>query len=268
MEKRRENVKRILVFFIVLLVLGVFLAAVVFPTLKTESPDLVDKTPTPTLVPSEAAPLKNVVTLNNEKFAYAFFPVTDPNTLVLVPNFTKPKDAETIKDEYVCASVINGGFYDKSNKPLGYFYANEKTVGPRIESELVNGFVWGASGSAVISSELPRTPIDFALQTGPMLLFDGKVLPLAINNDAPARRMVAAKNDELIFIAVYSPESVFSGPLLGDLPEIVKLISDKEKLSVSEAINLDGGSASAFYSGETSLSELTPVGSVFCDKQM
>ena len=80
--------------------------------------------------------------------------------------------------------------------------------------------------------------------------------------------MAAAKtmDNELLFLTVYSGDSVFDGPLLADLPLVIEKISDEEKLDIAEAINLDGGSASSFYQGETTISELTPVGSLFCIK--
>jgi uncharacterized protein YigE (DUF2233 family) len=166
-----------------------------------------------------------------------------------------------------CVSAVNGGFYDKQNRPLGYFQSNGKTFTPKIDSDLLNGFLWeNASGSAVISRELPNTTVIFALQTGPMLMFDEKTLLLSINNDSRARRMVAGKNmyNQLVFFTVYNGDSVYDGPLLTDLPSVIQAIGTKENLNIAEAINLDGGSASAFYSGDTRLSELTPVGSLVC----
>lgn len=220
-----------------------------------------------TSTPNQEIKQTKSITINNEQFAYAYFVVKNPVNLSLIPNFSRPKDAQTLMEENNCVSVVNGGFYDKSNKPLGYFQYGDKILGPRLESDLFNGYVWAdASGSAVISSELPNTTFNFALQTGPMLMFSGKVLPLTINSDTGARRMIAARNNKLIFLAVYEAESVYDGPKLSDLPDIVQTISTKESLNIMDAINLDGGSASAFYSEDTKLSELTPVGSLFCAK--
>lgn len=216
---------------------------------------------TPTLNPGK------IITFGNEQFMYSYFIVQNPSDLALIPNFSHPKDVETLMTENNCVSAINGGFYDKSSKPLGYFRSDDKVFGSRIDSDLVNGFVWGdASGAAVISTDLTFTNYRFAVQTGPVLLFDSKALPLAINNDTGARRMIAAKNDTLIFLTVYNGDSVYDGPKLTDLPGIIQAISQKENLNIADAINLDGGSASAFYMADTKLSELTPVGSLFCLK--
>jgi uncharacterized protein YigE (DUF2233 family) len=228
-------------------------------------PVQISKELTPTNIPKKV----KTVNFKNTQFAYDFFTVADPATLSLTPNFTHPKDAETIRTENNCKSVINGGFYDKQSKPLGYFRIGDSVLGPKIDSDLVNGFFWSdASGSAVISTELPNATYNFALQSGPVLLFGGDVLPLSIHNDQPARRMAVARSadNRLIFLTVYSEQAVFEGPNLADLPDIIMSISNQEHLSITDALNLDGGSASAFYSGETRLSELTPVGSLFCVK--
>lgn len=220
--------------------------------------------PTDTVTPK---PTKTI-TIGTVRYAYDYIGANDPSTITLIPNYSQKLDVKSLMEANTCVSAVNGGFYDKNSKPLGYMQSAGKTLGPKIESDLVNGFVWDASGAAVISAELPRLSFTFAMQTGPLLLFDGQVQPLTIHNDAEARRMIAAKttNNALIFLTIYNEDSVYLGPKLGDLPEIVQAISGKENLGIADAINLDGGSASAFYSGTTSLSELTPVGSLFCVK--
>ena len=220
---------------------------------------------TPTPAPEDSA--IKIVKHGTSQYAYAFFVVSDPTSLSLIPNFSRPEDAESLVAKAGCISAINGGFYDKANRPLGYFATNGTMYGPQIKSDLVNGFLWAqASSSAVISTNLPNADYRFALQTGPILMFDGNVLPLSINNDSTARRMVAARSmdNRMVFVAIFNENSVYDGPLLTDVPAIIQAVSEKENLHIADAINLDGGSASAFYSGNTRLSELTPVGSIFC----
>ena len=260
--------KRIILFISITLVFVTF--AIMFrymianiPTAVAPQKTTITLPSTPTIKPEKT------VSFNNEQFAYAYFIAQNPANFSLIPNFSSPIDAQTIISENTCSFAINGGFYDKQNKPLGFFQVGSKIYGRQIDSDLVNGFLWAdASGTSVISTELPHIQFQFALQTGPMLLFDSNVLPLAIHNDTHARRMVAAKNmdNRLVFITIYTSESVFEGPLLGDLHGVIQAVSTKEKLNIVDAINLDGGSASAFYNGETSLSELTPIGSLFCLK--
>jgi uncharacterized protein YigE (DUF2233 family) len=206
---------------------------------------------------------------SSEPYTYSLIRVSSASAITLIPNFSEKRDAKSLADDNGCRSAINGGFYDASEKPLGFFFTDNQTLGRYIQSRLVNGYFFATTdGVAHISTELPTVSFQFALQTGPLLVFGGKSMPLSIQNDEPARRMVVAKtiNNQIIFFTVYNGNSVYEGPLLGDLPDIVSNISSKENLDIVDAINFDGGSASAFYSGEANLSELTPVGSIFCIK--
>lgn len=204
----------------------------------------------------------------NEPYTYSLIRVSSTSAITLIPNFSEKIDTRSLVDANGCSAAINGGFYDTAGKPLGFFFTNNRILGKQIQSALLNGYFWAdATGTALISTDLPSNiSYRFALQTGPMLLFNGQTMPLAIQNDEPARRMVAAKtrDNTYVFLTVYDENSVYGGPLLSDLPSAVEEISNQEKLRIADAINLDGGSASAFYNGDIMLSELTPVGSMFC----
>lgn len=263
--------KRILILLGILGFIGVFAFAFIYQYMKANksTTPISEKTLTPSPSPTQVTKQEKTVSYNNERFAYSYFIVQNPANLSLIPNFSHPKDAQTLIADNACVSTINGGFYDTAGKPLGFFYANNRTLGQEIHSTLLNGFFWADTyGVALISTELPRIPFRFTLQTGPLLLFNGQTMALTIQNDEHARRMVVGKttDNHFIFLAVYSRESVYSGPLLSDLPSVVFSISSEENLGIVDALNLDGGSASAFYNGETRLSELTPVGSLFCVK--
>ena len=65
-------------------------------------------------------------------------------------------------------------------------------------------------------------------------------------------------------MALYFPDQEYSGPLLARVPYILEKIAKKEQITIPDAINLDGGSASAFLSPDTHLTELNPVGGYFC----
>lgn len=259
--------KRFFIFTLALIFVLVGAFIIVLQYLPTHQTGVTTTIPTPTATPIPEPPQVHSVETVAGRYAYSFFKVNDPESLSLIPNFTRPKDSSTLITDNSCKYAVNGGFYDKQNKPLGYFETDQKRIGVKLDSDLVNGFVWGdASGAAVISSDLPRVKFRFALQTGPMLIFSGQTLPLTIHNDTHARRMAVAKNtgNNLFFFTVYSEDSVYGGPLLSELPNVIQSISEQEKLGIADVINLDGGSASAFYNNDTTLTELTPVGSLFC----
>jgi len=200
--------------------------------------------------------------------------VVDASKLVLVPNFTEKKIAREVYGELGCKLLINGGFYAAGassaySKPIGLFVANREEVSEASNNSLFNGFFSvNEFDTPRITLEVPRDPLAIALQTGPILQENNSVHVLKLVRDKAARRMVAAVTgkNELIFITIYKEEAVFSGPNLANLPAIISQFEEEEKLEIADAINLDGGAASAFFSSEVKLSEASPVGSFFCAK--
>jgi hypothetical protein len=77
--------------------------------------------------------------------------------------------------------------------------------------------------------------------------------------------MVTGDN-KVIFMSIYNESSKFMGPYLADLPQILEIAQDKIGFLIADAINLDGGSASAFYFRDFQLSEASPIGGFFCVK--
>jgi uncharacterized protein YigE (DUF2233 family) len=221
-------------------------------------------TPAPTSTPHVPSALPTI-SFEGKTFSYSFSPIPASSSLILIPNFEDKKSFETITSTSGCTAAINGGFYQENNTPLGWFVAEGKTIAPPVSSTLFNAFLRITRDGAV-TIEGQASSAYYGLQAGPRLLEDAEPRTLRIRNDEPARRSVVAITSEgqAILLSIFSPEQVFEGPYLEDLPEVVALISQKQALGLQDAMNLDGGSASAFYSGETRLGELTYVGSVLC----
>ena len=77
---------------------------------------------------------------------------------------------------------------------------------------------------------------------------------------------VITGDNTLYFIIIYNENQVFDGPFLQDMPSVMSEIQKETGIVFADAINLDGGTASTFYSDEVNLSEMSPVGSFFCIK--
>src|SRR5258708_5696859 len=114
-----------------------------------------------------------------------------------------------------------------------------------------------------------RDPLKLALQSGPILKENNEFKNLSIIDDHPARRIVMGVTGEnkAVLMVIYKDGSSFDGPLLGNLPTVLKTFEEKSGTTLADAINLDGGGASAFYSGDTILTEASPVGSFFCQHE-
>lgn len=197
--------------------------------------------------------------------AYEYFIVDNLSNLTLIPNFKEKKSSNELKTEFFCKAGINGSYYDKEGNPLGGFTAGGETLKKPISSRLMDGYLSLDESRAKISLT-PLSNASIILQTGPLLMVDREVTTLKIASDEQARRSVAAITDDknLIFLVLFDPQYTYLGPYLSDLPSITKEISKVLPSPIVSAINLDGGNASAFFSGNTTLSELFPIGSLFC----
>jgi len=256
-------VKRIIPIIALVVILAVAVIA------KTKQPlTQLPTSDTPTTHSPSLAPAKTIEA-NGLISGYSYIELS-PAQAQLIANFPKRMSSGEIMETKACMGGVNGGFYDTQNNPLGLFRTNGTELRGPSTSTLINGFFSVSSeNKASISSEIPATAARIALQTGPMLYWEGRPLKLAIRSDERARRMAAALTDDgkILFFAFYSADAVFDGPLLGDMPLLIDEVNKTEKLHITSAINLDGGSASAFYASGVRLSELTPVGSFFCIKE-
>lgn len=179
-------------------------------------------------------------------------------------------EKNTTKDfQYInnCSSVTSGGFYDTTDKPIGLFISKKQIIQPFRPNFLLNGIFSVKNNNASITDE-PVKDADLALQSGPQLFRDGKALQLNIHNDEPARRVAVGitTKKSILFIAIYLNDNIYSGPKLSSLPQHVSIFESKTKIRISDALNLDGGSASSLITDTVSINELTHVGSFFCIK--
>jgi len=77
--------------------------------------------------------------------------------------------------------------------------------------------------------------------------------------------VVAVSGENKPFFFVFYDETNFlDGPTLEELPDLINKINQDYSLGIADALNLDGGTASLFFSGRINLNEAAKVGSVFC----
>jgi uncharacterized protein YigE (DUF2233 family) len=207
----------------------------------------------------------HTISFKNQSFAYEFV-LTNPDTLTLIPNFTEKLTSTELAETNHCRFGINGGFYDTSNKPLGGFKTKNTVVKNPVKNRLIDGYIWKMKGRMYLTFAAPPEDAELYLQTGPVVRMGGERIPITIAEDELRRRNIfgIAKNGSILFLSIYSSESVYDGPFLGDLPAIIENIDQKESFHLVGAVNLDGGSASAFLSPSRRLQEFSPIGSFFC----
>lgn len=201
-------------------------------------------------------PGKTVTSNPAQNPEYYVYPVSNGENLTLIPNYTQKKAVKDLVAENNCKAGINGGFYDENNLPLGWLFWGGNLVQKPRNSDLFNGSVWqDMKGKINIGyADVPKD-VTWGFQTGPRLIEQGKKVSLNLESDKAARRSVLGVSTEGKVSLVSVPDIY-----LGELAD--KIAS----LNFWEAINLDGGRASAFWDGSNLVPELEPVGSFICLK--
>ncbi|PYI91329.1 MAG: hypothetical protein DME97_13635 [Verrucomicrobia bacterium] len=139
---------------------------------------------------------------------------------------------------------VNGGYFDPQNAPVGLLISDGKLIAPFRKARLLSGVLVTTKGrlellrAAEYSSRKTATA---ALQCGPFLV-DGSAAVSGLNNTRPARRtFVLTTGSDRAAIGFCSPVT------LAQLGEILATVRLTPELKVQRALNLDGGSSSAFW---------------------
>lgn len=195
--------------------------------------------------------------------------IPDPSRLFLYDNLSTQSVASDLFHNHRCRILTSAAFYSPDKTPLGLFISERETLSPFVPNPLFDAvFSVNLLETPRITRTPPQDPLRLALQSGPLLLKNASPLVLSLINDKPARRVIIAVDgaNAVYFIVLYQPDSVFSGPRLSSLPAILSDFQTQTGILLADALNLDGGTASAFYSDSLKLSEASLIGSYFCLK--
>ena len=154
------------------------------------------------------------------------------------------KDLASVMKRTRGLAGVNGGYFDPQNAPVGLRISDGKLIAPFRKARLLSGVLVTTKGrlellrAAEYSSRKTATA---ALQCGPFLV-DGGAAVSGLNNTRPARRtFVLTTGSDRAAIGFCSPVTLAQ---LGEILATVRLTPD---LKVQRALNLDGGSSSAFW---------------------
>jgi len=135
---------------------------------------------------------------------------------------------------------VNGGYFDPQNAPVGLLISDGKLIAPFRKARLLSGVlvVTKTRVELVRSGEYSsRKNVNAAVQCGPFLVEGGKAVA-GLNDTRPARRT---------FVLTIGPERAAIGfcstVTLAQLGDILAT----PELKTQRALNLDGGSSSAFW---------------------
>ena len=147
--------------------------------------------------------------------------------------------------------ATNGGMYHPDSSPVGLYVEDDRQLVPANTSSgpgnfhmKPNGVFYVAGGVAGIletQSFIKRRPqVSLATQSGPMLVIDGKVHPrfARYGGSRKYRAGVGSRDPNVAVFAISESEVSFG--------EFARLFRDK--LQCKNALFLDGGSATTFFS--------------------
>ena len=146
------------------------------------------------------------------------------------------------REKYVCG--VNGGYFDPEFKPIGLRVGDGTTLSPLRRARLITGILLQSDrGIDVVRvSEFSRTKKTVAaIQSGPFLV-DGNRRIRGLNDLQLARRTFAgiAANDRALL-------GFSSDVSLAELANILATAPVLPDSKIRRAMNLDGGSSSAFW---------------------
>ena len=139
---------------------------------------------------------------------------------------------------------VNGGYFDPQNAPVGLVVIEGKLMAPLRKAKLLSGVLVATKGKVELlrtAEYSPRKAATAALQCGPFLVDGGTAVP-GLNATRPARRTFAlTTGSDRAAIGFCSPVT------LAEMGEILAATGLMPDLKVQRALNLDGGSSSAFW---------------------
>jgi uncharacterized protein YigE (DUF2233 family) len=179
------------------------------------------------------------VTLNTAFFANrrATFEVIDQ------PASPRRELAEEMMRRKAIAGV-NGGYFDSEDAPLGLRVSAGRAISPLRKAKLLTGvLVANATQCDIVRAThfVMSAKVEAAIQCGPLLVEHGQ--PIAgLNDSRKARRTFAAVDGN-----GHSALGVTSPVSLAQLGQILAVPDVAGNMNIVRALNLDGGSSTAFW---------------------
>ncbi len=158
---------------------------------------------------------------------------------------SRPTLAETMERENAIAGV-NGGYFDPDYSPLGLLIEDGQTIAPLRKARLLSGVVSatknGVQVQRVAEFSMKAKP-SAARQCGPFLVERGAAVP-GLNATRAARRTYVATAGADTAAIGYS-----SHLTLAQIGAVLATPGVIPGVKLQRALNLDGGSSSAFWFG-------------------
>jgi phosphodiester glycosidase len=164
-------------------------------------------------------------------------------TLRVIDNPDRQTLAGTMKREK-CACGVNGGYFDEEFAPIGLRIVNEQIIAQLRRARLITGVLLASPrGLQIVRAREFSRPqkIAAAIQCGPFLVDASKGVRGLSDSQQARRTFAATATHERALLGFCSEAS------LADLAMILAATPIAGDLRIERAMNLDGGSSSAFW---------------------
>jgi Phosphodiester glycosidase len=143
-----------------------------------------------------------------------------------------------------CVVGVNGGFFKPDFRPVGLLISDGKLIAPLQPARLMTGILSGSTHEMRIQRlrEFSRQEkTNAAVQSGPFLVDHDEAVPGLDESHVARRTFVATGTNDRAVLGTCSEVS------LGELAAILTTARLAEDFKIQRALNLDGGSSSAFW---------------------
>jgi uncharacterized protein YigE (DUF2233 family) len=169
---------------------------------------------------------------------------TKSATLRVIDNPTGGLDLSAAMEREHCLAGVNGGYFDPADKPVGLLISDGKTIAPLRKARLLSGIAVVSEGRVQllrVAEYSSKQKVVAALQCGPFL----------VDRAQPVTGLDDTRSARRTFIAICGADRVLIGfcsrVTLAQLAKILAKPGLGPDLKVQRALNLDGGSSSAFW---------------------
>lgn len=163
------------------------------------------------------------------------------------------KSIKEVHQQQKSRLTLNGGFYDESFQPMGYLTSEGKNLSTGLKSNLLNGVftidnlhqpkLYSYTDFKKLTPE-ELAKLDFALQTGPILLDQNSQIKVDPQNKIKANRSMIGIDKDNNLIVIIMRQTLFDQEkeiTLFDLATILQNQTEFKDLGLHSTINLDGG---------------------------
>jgi hypothetical protein len=143
-----------------------------------------------------------------------------------------------------CLAGVNGGYFDADFAPIGLRIVDGQMIAPLQRARLITGALMASARGVQIvrTREFSRKQkVNAALQCGPFLVDLGKHVRGLDDSHLARRTFAATGTNDRALLGVCSEIS------LSQLANILATTPLAENFKIQRALNLDGGSSSAFW---------------------